>query len=161
MSTRTTVTISKNTHLAGLEAVRARVRALAESKVYVGVPAGKSEPDGTSLGQVAAWTEFGTRNSDGSVRSPERPFLRTGINRAVKKMGPLNRSNLRQVVDGRMAVGTALDLLGVFAVGEVKQGMVDGPFAANAPSTIAKKGSDKPTIDSGNLRQAVTHVVTA
>jgi hypothetical protein len=30
----------------------------------------------------------------------------------------------------------------------------------NAPSTIARKGSDRPLIDTGQLRRAITYVVT-
>ena len=37
--------------------------------------------------------------------------------------------------------------------------MVEGEFVPNAPSTIRKKGSDKPLIDTGQLRQGVSYKI--
>ena len=41
----------------------------------------------------------------------------------------------------------------------VQKEIVDGSFEPNAESTIKKKGSDKPLIDTGTMRQSVTYVV--
>lgn len=56
------------------------------------------------------------------------------------------------------AGGTAQDVLqkvGVYAKGIIQQEISDGDFAANAPSTVARKGFDKPLIDTGHMRQSV------
>lgn len=142
--------IARSTHFAGLDAVRARVAALARASVEVGVPAGPKYPDGTSVAQVFAYVEFGTETI------PERPALRTGLKRALPGAKALNRSNLKAVIDGRMAAGIALGQLGEYAVGEVRRAMIEGPWEPNAPSTIRKKKSDRPWIDSGQAIQSVT-----
>ena len=42
---------------------------------------------------------------------------------------------------------------------QVQHQMVEGEFVPNAPSTIRKKGSDKPLIDTGQLRQGVSYKI--
>jgi hypothetical protein len=143
------------TGFAGLAAVRARMFALSQQRIMVGVPSGRTEPDGTSTALVAATVEFGNP----AVGSPERPVLRHGIKRAMPGIVSLASRTTKAVVDGRMAVGHALDLVGLYAVGEIKTNQVTEHWAPNADSTIARKGSDKPTIDTGAYRQAITHVV--
>ena len=49
--------------------------------------------------------------------------------------------------------------IGVFQKGLVQAEIVDGDFEPNAPSTIKKKGSDKPLIDTGKMRQSVNFVI--
>ena len=41
--------------------------------------------------------------------------------------------------------------------GIVQKTIKEGSFVPNAPSTIRKKGSDKPLIDTGRLRQSVNY----
>jgi hypothetical protein len=147
------VTGISGTNFAGLAAVKERLRALGAANVKVGWPKGPVRPDGHTVAQVAAWNEFGTE------RIPERPALRTGVKRALPGATALNRRTLKLVVDGRMAAAQALGLLGEFAVGEVKKAIVAGPWVENAPSTIARKKSTKPLIDTGQALNAVTYVV--
>ena len=52
-----------------------------------------------------------------------------------------------------------LDELGVFAKGMLQKEIKNGEFVANAPSTVAKKGSSRPLIDTGLLRQSVNFVI--
>ena len=49
--------------------------------------------------------------------------------------------------------------IGAKSVGMIQQEIVDGNWTPNAPSTIAKKGSDHPLIDTGLMRQSVHYVV--
>lgn len=53
----------------------------------------------------------------------------------------------------------ALKDLGVFCKGLVQQEIVDGGFVANKPSTIKKKKSEQPLIDTGHMRQSVDFVI--
>jgi hypothetical protein len=147
------VRVIADTKLSGVAKLGARIRGLAMQRVLVGIPEGRTEPGGMSTAQVGAWNEFGT------ATIPERPWLRTGITRNLPYFRRVNESNLRRVVDGRMSVGTALDLLGVAAAGKVKENLLAGPWAPNAPSTIAAKGSDKPLVDSGQLVNSISHQV--
>jgi hypothetical protein len=143
------VSVSRDTHMAGFEALRTKIRALDTQRVEVGVPSGPTYPDGTSVAQVFAWNEFGTE------RIPERPALRTGIKRALPGIKRLNTANLRMVIDGRMSAGIALAQMGLYAEGEVKRAILSGPWAPNAPRTIARKKSDKPLVDTNQMVQSV------
>lgn len=137
---------------AGVRSLKARVESL-HQRVLVGVPAGKKEADGTSLALVAASNEFGTS------KIPERPFLRTGINDNMPKFVQTSAVLLRQFASGSMSEDHALGVVGLQAAAAVKTKIIDGPFAANAPSTIRRKKSSRPLVDTGNLRQTITYVV--
>lgn len=149
-----TVHVLKDTEGRGLMALSQRLAKL-NKRVLIGVPAGPTEKDGTSMALVAAVNEFGSPENG----IPERPFLRTGIRENYPRITRLNVRTLRQVTDGEMTASTALGLLGEIAVGGVKAKIAAGGFVANAPSTIKAKGSDKPLIDSGSLRQSITYKV--
>lgn len=55
------------------------------------------------------------------------------------------------------ALDDAMETEAVVTVGEVKKRIITGPFVPNAPTTIAKKGSDKPLIDTGQLLDAIDY----
>jgi len=144
--------IVSDTGGAGLRALRRRVEALTK-RVLVGVPAGKVEADGTPLAMVAAANEFGT------ATIPERSFLRSGIHEHMPAFEHTSAGLLRHVAEGSMSEGHALEVVGIQAAAAVKDKIIDGPFEANAPSTIARKKSDRPLVDTGALRQGITYVV--
>jgi hypothetical protein len=152
MGTSVSVKVIKDTKGAGVAALQRRLQSSVQ-RVLIGVPAGKTDSDGNSLVEVAAWTEFGTSTA------PERPFLRGGIREALPLCRRLAANDLRAVAEGRMTLPMALERQGIAAVGVVKQYMTGSHFVPNSPRTIAKKGSSQPTIDSGALRQAVASVV--
>lgn len=150
------VSVITDTRGAGLAALGKRLHELAREKVFVGVPSGTAaEADGTPMTLVAARTEFG----DPSTGQPERPFLRDGIRTALPELKRLSATAAHAVANDQMPPETALNLIGTAAAGRVKQYMAGPHFAPNAPATIAKKGSEQPTVDSGSLRQSITHVV--
>jgi hypothetical protein len=152
--------IVEDTHFAGLRALAGRVKAGVHS-VSVGVPSDAKTPDGTSLADVLGWNEFGTKNEDDTVRIPERPALRRlDEARHVRDFIKLNARNLALVVQGRMTEQVALELLGTIAAAKVQQEITIGGFAPNAPSTIAKKGSSHPLIDTNQLRSRITWAIT-
>jgi hypothetical protein len=108
-----------------------------------------------SLAMIAAVHEFG--NPEMGI--PERSFLRGGIRHGMPKFKELNETNLRAVVLGKMTIEEAIDQLGVVAAGEVKREFAIGEFKALKQKTIDRKGSSRPLIDSGQLRQSITYVV--
>jgi hypothetical protein len=151
------VAVIHDTKGAGVAALAERLKRLAAGQVLVGVPAGKSEPDGTSMAEVAATVEFG--HTAVHPDQPERPFLRAGLRAAETKLKPLSAGLAKGVAEERIGPAQALEMLGASAAGEVKLYMVGPNFEKNADATIAKKHSEQPTIDSGALRQDITHKV--
>jgi hypothetical protein len=148
------VHVLKDTEGRGLAALSERLKRI-NKRILVGVPAGKSEPDGMSTAKVAAIVEFGT--GDGKI--PERPFLRNGLRHSYPSITRYNAPALRAVAEGTQSADVVLGITGQIAVAGVKKEMVSDSFAPNAPSTIAKKGSSQPTIDTGSLRQSITYVI--
>lgn len=104
------------------------------------------------LGHARAYTQE-------AFTIPARPFLRGGILKNLDKIGRIGRSALVEIARAQRSLRSGLELMGVFASGAVKRYMVTGDFEPNAPSTIKKKGSSKPTIDDAQLRQSITSVV--
>lgn len=143
----------------GVTRLADRMRRLGEARILVGIPKGKENDDGESLALVGARVEFGVGHAPLKLWIPERPFLRGGLRAATPKLKGQAAGLARAVANERMSPDAAAETLGLSAAGEVKQYMTGPNFFPNAPSTIAKKGSSQPTIDEGQLRQAITHRV--
>lgn len=90
------------------------------------------------------------------INIPARPWLVPGVRSATLSILETIEAGGRKGAD----LDTLLEQVGVVAVGAVQEYMTDLKNPPNAQSTIAKKGSDNPLIDSGALRAAVTHAVT-
>lgn len=110
-----------------------------------------------TLAQLGLIQEFGI---PGHI--PSRPFMRSGLQRAKagasKLLGKL-LEKLDPKVTGeqlKTKASTILGKVGAYVAAQIKQGIASGGFAANAPSTVARKGSSKPLIDTGLLRQSLT-----
>jgi hypothetical protein len=146
----------ENTLTPALAKLKERLAA-GEHMVKVGLPDDpKVGHDGVSigltLGETALINEFGS--DDGRV--PERPAFRLGLAHGQDDFNRLNRVNLRRVASGTMTLDQALGQLGEMGVARVKTEILDGDFEPNAPSTIARKGSSHPLIDTAQEKQSVT-----
>lgn len=91
-----------------------------------------------------------------NITIPARPWLEPGVASATPEV-------LLTIQDG-MEAGRSMDQIleavGAVAAGKVKVYMTDLKTPPNAASTIRKKGSSNPLIDSGAMRQSVTHKVS-
>lgn len=91
-----------------------------------------------------------------TINIPARPWLEPGVSSATPDV-------LLTIQDG-MEAGKSMDQIleavGVVAAGKVKVYMTDLKTPPNAASTIRKKGSNNPLIDSGAMRRSVTHQVS-
>lgn len=123
-------------------------------KVGVLSESGAYEKGGNaSLADVATWNEFGTSTS------PSRPFMAQTFDMNEPEARAFIEKEEAKVIEGKQSQEQALKRIGVFYQGKVQQTFVKGEFAANAPYTILKKGSSRPLIDTGRLRQSITHEV--
>jgi hypothetical protein len=61
------------------------------------------------------------------------------------------------VASGKLDADTAIRRIGEFGQSGVKSYIRNGDFTPNADSTIAKKGSSKPLIDDGILRNSIRY----
>lgn len=123
-------------------------------QVRVGFQQGDAqEDDGTDICDVAMWNELGTSNA------PSRPFMRDSVDDNIDKINAFLKVQLKKLVTGGTDAESVLKAIGVFQKGLVQKQIIDGDFEPNAPSTIKRKGSDKPLVDTGRMRQSVNFVV--
>lgn len=131
-------------------------------ELAIGFPVGSKGasaryPDGTSLLMVAAVNNFGSL--DGHV--PRRPYMELGADKSHEQTAPMLPGLIRQINALQMTKTEALKILGPVAVGQHQAAIVERKDPANAASTIERKQSDNPLIDTGLLRQSVTFNVRA
>jgi hypothetical protein len=130
------------------------MKAIDDSVVKVGVlSSAGSEKNGTHLADVATFNEFGTS------RIPSRPFMRQTFDNNKNSIKTASDGLKSDVFKGEISVQGALKKLGVWYKGKIQKTIVDGEFIENAASTIKAKGSDRPLIDTGRLRQSINYQI--
>lgn len=90
---------------------------------------------------------------------PARPFMKQTRQRVEGRFARLLRRLYKQVVNGKVNPQNGLAKLGVDYEGEMKNTFTVGQFVPNKPATIKRKGSSRPLIDTGHLRQSITSKV--
>lgn len=130
-----------------------------ESVLAVGYPSSETGslryPDGTSVVLVAAVNNFGSS----SMGIPARPFMIEGAAPAIEATAPIAAALIPALNAGTATVEDILGDMGPFAEAAFKEKLTDGPWEPNAPLTVDLKGSSTPLIDTGLLRNSLTHVV--
>jgi len=128
------------------------LKELAKLEVAVGYQEGTAYPDGTSVVDVALWNELGT------VRSPSRPFLRNSVDGHKDEISRFMKRAVKEITEGK-SVEEVLKKIGVFQQKIIRKEISSGNFEPNSPETVRRKGSDKPLIDTGLMRQSVNYVI--
>lgn len=121
---------------------------LEAGSVYVGIRATK----GSDLVMRAVANEFGTS------RIPERSFLRATMDRKRDEYAQILQDAVDRGLQGE-EMRAELERVGQLAVGDVRATIARGVPPPNAPSTIRRKGSSKPLIDTGRMWQSLDAVV--
>lgn len=104
-----------------------------------------------TVAQIGAVHEFGTRDG----RIPERSWLRRnhdenidGYNRALDAL-------YSRVLDGRARLLGGLMAFAQRVAGDIRRTITDVELPILAESTVEKKGSSNPLIDTGAMRNSV------
>ncbi len=121
--------------------------------VAVGLPENKSP---SAVVAYASYNHFGT------ARIPARPFIAVAVDQNKEKIFNLKKKLLSQIIIGQMTIQKGLGFLGQFLTGEIKKVISGGFFKEtipNKPSTIKQKGSSKPLIDHGTMKNSITYEV--
>lgn len=115
------------------------------------------EPSGEKIVDIARWSNEGTKNLDGTVHIPRREFMTVSYVLAGYEMD----KHMKQLSIGveKNTVDQALDYIGKELADTIQVAISDFSYPANAPSTIAKKGSDVPLIETGTLMDKAKHKV--
>ena len=118
----------------------------------VGFLGNATYPDGKPVAMIAAINEYGAP----SRGQPPRPFFRRMIN-AKQGEWPAAIAGVLQAQGND--VEKALDIAGAAIAGQLRQSIVDLVDPPLAPSTIARKGHDKPLVDTSHMLKSVDHEV--
>jgi len=153
----------------GLEAIFKETEKLKSMCVKVGVTenvGSQTVDSGATLAQIAAWNELGvlgppmSENGGNKWFIPPRPFIRGFIDGKRELIQKTLDKLAKLVTEGKLTAETAMARLGEFGQSGVKSYIRNGVFTPNASSTIAKKGSSKPLIDTTkNLIPAIRYQV--
>lgn len=138
--------------ISGGEKLESYLRKLArkvskETTMRAGFLEGATDPkSGLPEGAIAAMNEFGTKNS------PPRPFMRGTVK---KHSGEWGEQLGKLLVATDYDANASLRQMGALIVGQIQLSIRDFKDPGNAPSTIAKKGFDKPLIEIGHMLNSV------
>ncbi len=107
---------------------------------------GQHGQDGITNAQLGAVLHFG------NSQIPSRPWLDVGVETGNEDYIKMVASAL----ESGEPLDQVLQRIGLVAIGKAQEYMTDLRQPPNAPSTVAKKGSNNPLIDTGALRASVT-----
>lgn len=147
------MTVQVTGNLAKFKQLIEQIKATSEKAAYVGFPAEFNEnvegSDNFNLASLGAVLEFGNEHI------PSRPFLRQTLAENQEKYTAL----FVKLFESGVSIEQIYEQIALIAQGDVQQNIVNGNWTANAPSTIKRKKSSKPLIDTGKLRQSVKGIV--
>ena len=90
---------------------------------------------------------------------PARPFMRKAWLDFSNNRKAIQNKIAHQLIEGRIQPAQALGQIGMALEGYIVKSIKNGGWQENAPSTVAKKGFNKPLIDSGQMWQTVSSKV--
>ena len=131
----------------GYDAIISEMQKFNDAYVEVGI-----RGENGDIAEYAFYNEYGTK------RIPERPFMRSAIDNNRESIFRFISQQQKEIGTGRSAI-MALDRLGQFGVKLIKNSIVSGGWKRNADSTIARKKSSQPLVDSGDMKGAIDHKV--
>jgi hypothetical protein len=140
----------------GMDFIEKELKKLKSKDAYtaIGYFAGKSFDPSKDIVARAMVHEYGTRDG----RIPKRPFKRMTFEKNIKNIEKRKAAEYDRILAGKQTAKQALSRLGEWYVGKMKMMIKTGSFIPLKPLTIRRKrGGDKPLIDTGQMRNSVTH----
>lgn len=139
--------------ISGGAKLEARLREIAKgvtkkATLRVGFLEGATYPDGTSVPMVAATQEFGSPEQG----IPPRPFFRRMI---AAKSASWGNATAKLLIQNDYDAEKTLGLVGMGIKGQLQQSIRDLTDPPLAPATVARKGFDKPLVDTGHMLNSV------
>lgn len=127
-------------------------RELSSKQLKVGFLRGATYPDGVSVPMVAAVNEFGNPANN----QPPRPFFRSAIAENESKW----QESIGKFAEQEMDSNDALSLLGEVIADDIRGSIRQLVTPPLSPVTVAKKGFNKPLIDTSHMLNSVDYEVS-
>lgn len=122
-------------------------------KIGVLEKAGDHSDSSFTVAQVASFHEFGTETI------PERSFLRGTLAAKKNEIGTAAARFLKDRIYQKVSTEGALNRLGLYVKSLIQGRIRAGIAPPLEETTIARKGSSKPLIDTGQLLNSIQHEV--
>lgn len=106
--------------------------------------------DAFTVLDVAAVHEFGT------ATIPQRSFIRAWFDENLERAREALRRLMVQALQGKMTPEQCVEKFGLWVQGEIQKRIAQGIPPPLAESTVEKKGSSVPLVNTGQLRSSVT-----
>ena len=134
---------------------RRKIRLLADKlgsqkTLRVGFLEGATYPNGTPVAMVAAIHNYGAPKA----KIPSRPFF---SNMIADKSGQWPNMLVKFMKDSNLDATKSLTQLGEVISGQLRDSINNGAYAPLRPATIARKGFDKPLIDTGHMVNSIDY----
>lgn len=143
-------------------ALKASLDKLQRAQVYVGVPEAKAP---RKKGKISnAQLVFIHTNGSPLRKIPARPIIEPAIEAAGNKeliTGQLGKAAQAAMGSKPTEMRPHLEQAGTLGANAAKRWFTDSrnSWAPNSPATIREKGSDRPLVDTAQMRRAITYVV--
>ena len=116
---------------------------------------GSASHGSMTVAEIGAIHEYGSKDK----KIPQRSFVRETHDMKLKENLTLLKRVEGEVIDGKKTQEQAIALLGEVAAKQMVSRINEGIPPPNMPSTIRKKKSSKPLIDTGQMKGAITFKV--
>ena len=149
--------IIQTEHNGGLKGFLERFREIGKPKVYIGVPASKNgmHEGGINMATLLALHVLGAPSRGIPQRDPLRPPLIANAQRYSDLLALGLKNALANGTDPKLVY----EKIGIVATNDVKDYFITGNFKALSEKTIKAKGSSKPLISTGELRNSISYEV--
>lgn len=145
----------------------AKIARLQEFGGSVQHPGGTAYIPDAVVGGKAVGARFVTKVFPGSfnttgahaINIPARPFMRLAYTNFQLNAAKMQATVIGKVVNGQITAKQALGQIGMELENQIVKSIKTGNWAPNAPSTIRKKGFDKPLIETAHMWQSVNSKV--
>jgi hypothetical protein len=129
------------------------IQQLQRQGVKVGLRSTAGSHNGVLIVDYAVFNEFGTS------KIPARPFMRRTADQSRQFLAPFVSALTQRMIQNNLSVSQVMNQLGLFYQDKIRNTIRSSPTWAvpNAPSTIKKKGSSVPLIDTGAMLGAVDY----
>ena len=128
-----------------------------EKAVYakVGFPksSGATYPNGVLIAKVAAWNEYGTK------KSPARPFMAITKKEKTPQVNYFYKRMMKDALNNPYKLSSSMEMLAKKYKSWIQETITKLDDPPNAPSTIARKKSSNPLIDTSIMRKAVSYEI--
>ena len=140
----------------GIQGLLERIAALGDPKVYIGIPSSNNPRQGAANNAtIAAVHELGAPTRG----IPARPFLTPTMQNNADKYTNLMAQGFRNALQDKEKAAEVYEKIGLVASSDVKDYIVNGQFVPLKQSTMDRKGSSKPLIDTEEMRKSISYEV--